>query len=459
MNCFKKTTLIIFGIAFLAGLFAFSPTVASAQALEVDFQNDPLFSEANFLPGSEVVRTVEVKNNSNSSQSVLTEAINALDSEGLGDQLYLLIKEGATPLYNNTLGTFLRAGETSLSALGAGESTTYSFGVTFTPDADNDTQSSALSFDLCVGFEGGQTNCGGTVIGEEEETGGGGGGGSSGGGGGIIHSTPLEVFNEEVTNTDVSGGPTAGTAVIEWDSNLLSTSQVIYGLEENGSYSLNLTVLPYFGYPLGTVEDPIKVIHHVMPISGLEVGKTYIYRVVSRASPPSIGYEFEFVLTEGGEVIETGPIALTTGENNTGGGNTNNEGGGNPPTENSGGSNTFGSGDASGNNTSVASTTGNLAAALFGLPDSFGEGLKCFVFFLLLMLLVYIAWVAWKKVMYENYDPENLEAVKRRNWFFLLGSIIVGVLAYLFGLHCTLIFFIITIVVIALMLIWNYSRK
>jgi hypothetical protein len=112
-----------------------------------------------------VVRTVDVTNNTETSQDILTESINGHDSDGLGDELNLVIKEGATTLYDDTLGNFLISGPVPLSSLGAELTTTYSFGVIFNPDAGNDTQSGDLGFDLCVGFSGGEMNCGDTVIG------------------------------------------------------------------------------------------------------------------------------------------------------------------------------------------------------------------------------------------------------------------------------------------------------
>ena len=147
MMTYKHTTIsiIIFALTLFVGVFMMIPTVAHAvENLVVVFEEDPLFDEANFLPGSAVIRTVDVTNHTAVAQDIIVEAINALDSGGLGDALDLVIKEGATTHYSKTLGVFLRAGEVPLSSLGAGNSTTYTFSVTFDGSSNNDTQETAL---------------------------------------------------------------------------------------------------------------------------------------------------------------------------------------------------------------------------------------------------------------------------------------------------------------------------
>ena len=100
---YKNNTILIKTLALIifAVVFAMIPVVANAQVpLEVVFEQDPLFDEANFLPGNEVIRTVEVTNNTEATQTVLVEAINAIDDDGLGDELDLVIKEGEISFLN-----------------------------------------------------------------------------------------------------------------------------------------------------------------------------------------------------------------------------------------------------------------------------------------------------------------------------------------------------------------------
>jgi hypothetical protein len=301
--------IIVFTAILFAGVFALTPAFAQAADLEVDFQTDPLFNEE-VIPGDGVTKTFTVTNNSDTDQAVIVEATNASDDDGLGDVLNLIISSADSEIYNGTLGAFLRAGEVSLSALSSNSSIVYSFAVSFQEGADNSTQNGTLGFDLCVGFEGGNTYCGDTVTGgggddgeggSVDEGGGGGniggggssnGGASSGGGGG--QNIILVITGESVVNPS----PSDGTATITWNTNYLSTSQVIYGTSTS-AYSINLTMVPYFGYPSGTVEDPYKVTSHSVELSGLTPGATYRFRVVSRASPPTVGYERSFKFEEG----------------------------------------------------------------------------------------------------------------------------------------------------------------
>ena len=416
----------MFALSFLAGAFIVSPTVAYAANLEVVFEEDPLFDEANFLPGNEIIRTVEVGNNSGLTQDIIVEAINAIDDDGLGDVLDLVIKEGAMTLYSDTLGEFLRAGEVSLSALSTGASTTYSFVVVFASSADNDTQAANLGFDLCVGFEGGDTNCGGTVVGGEGDTGGGGGGG---GGGSRGSFTSLEVFSEEVTETNTENS----TAVIEWDSNLLSTSQVIYGKESEGPYSLNLAVDPYFGYPLGTTEDPTKVTHHVVLLTGLEIGATYVYRVVSRSSPPTVGFQYTFILAESDidAAGEEAPVFPLDG----------------PPTGDSGAITGDGTGafpevlGAQKDSTETSPIIGTQAAApgFTALPDDFSSWINCSPFFLFFffIILLYLVWTQWKGR--SGHDHTENSVSERRKLFFFAGLLLSIFIAYLLNWDCAII--------------------
>ncbi len=313
-NIFLKT------IAILVMIFAFSVSAVYAQEtspLEVVFETNPLFSEIAVLPGDGITKEVTVTNNAEEDQDVIMEAINAIDSDGLGDELSLIISENSIELYNGTLGDFMRMGEASLSTITGGNTTTYSLSVSFKEGADNFTQSGTLGFDLCVGFSGGESNCGDTKIGgegntDDNETGNDGEGETiigSGGGGGIFNTTSLKIENERVTDVAVINSGTEGTATVKWDTNLLATSQVIYGPATDGIggpelfYSLNLTVTPYFGYPYATNEDPVKMAQHTLVLDGLLPNQTYKYRVVSRASPPTVSYEHTFIANSGVKII------------------------------------------------------------------------------------------------------------------------------------------------------------
>ena len=287
-------------------MFGFAGTTLAVTSLDVQFVPDPLFDEANFLPLDETSGVVTVTNNSGTEQTILTEAINIFDDNNFGSLLNLEI-DGGTP-FDDSLTDFFTSGEVSLGTISIGESKIFTYTVSFINSNDNTYQGKTLSFDVCVGFEGGETHCGDTVVGGENDTDGGGGTGnpppggtilgSGGGGGGSGQFVQLVVFGESVSNT------TASTATIEWDTNLLATSQIIYGpiLHPDYPFVLNIFNLPNLGYPFGTVENPLKIAHHSVTLTGLVGGETYVYRVVSRASPPTVSVEHTFTMPTAGTI-------------------------------------------------------------------------------------------------------------------------------------------------------------
>lgn len=307
-NLFSKAFFTAF---LLAVSFALMPIEAKAAILSVNFTPDPLFTASNFLPQDAVSGTVEVQNTDTIAHDIVTEAINVNDGDGFGDKLHLVITDGNSTYFDGGFGSFLSSGATTaLGSIASQGTKTFTYAVSFVDTDDNTYQGKTLGFDLCVGFSGGTSQCGDTVIGAEgtatgEGINGGGtgsGGGSipgSGGGGGPIPGVSLELRSEQVTSAGESGA-----VLIEWDTNLYATSQVIYGLA-SGTYVLDL-VAPYdnfYGYPFGTVESMTKVLHHAVEIDGLNPGETYKYRVVSRASPPTTSFERQFILAKGGGLI------------------------------------------------------------------------------------------------------------------------------------------------------------
>jgi len=450
MKTLNNTTLFIGVLACaFAGVFGFAPLSLHAANLEVDFEAEPLFSEVNFLPGSDVERAITITNNSESTQSVIVEAINAFDDEELGDVLNLIITKGETTLFDDTLGAFLRTGEVSLASLGSGESAEYLFHVAFEGDADNSYQETGLGFDLCVGFEGGETSCGDTVISGEGDTGdgsSGGGGGSttnpgtgSGGGGGIFIVTPLEISDEDVTETDIP----SGTALIEWNTNLLSTSQVIYGTVSGGPYSLNILTLPYFGYPSGTVESTTKVTEHSVLLTGLIPGETYLFRVVSRASPPTVGFEYVFTFVPNAPVVAQNTVGNSSDTSFT---NTN----GAPSGTSAQGAQTSGEGASEGGDVTESLTGSSdeapqnseeesnevtqAAAAFFALPSDLNEWLICVGIPVLVVLALYVLWLLCFRRLFAGEEREK--HARRRTIFLAVGLLAAIVAAVYVGEYC-----------------------
>ena len=296
---------LLFFVSTAGALFA-SPVSADPNSLIVDFENTPLFKEANFLPGSSVTRFIEVTNNTGETERIAIEAINTTGSSDLGDVLNIRIVEGTTVLYNDTLSNFFGAREIFLSSLaGNGAQAQYDLTVTFQSLADDsELWEESLSFDVLIGFQG-----------EEEvvEPPMGGGGSTSSGGGGSLGtaSTPpgLVITSETVRVTDIN----ETSVTILWDTSFFSTSQVIYAAQGEPR-ALNLSA-PNYGYPhvAPDPEDTNKVIFHSVTITGLIPQTTYFFRVVSHASPPTISREHNFetlALSKGIEAVEFGETGI-----------------------------------------------------------------------------------------------------------------------------------------------------
>jgi len=278
-----KTILIISIAIFGAGVLFVDYTLAqSLPDLVVQFEQQPLFSEANFLPGQDVTRWVKMTNNSGQTQRIATEAINKNDPNDFASQLNLTIKEGLTVIFDKTLAEFFSQGETYLSSLAnGGAQTQYDFTITFNSGSGNDYQGKALGFDILVGFEGTE---GGLPLPPP-------GGGTDGGGGGGL-PPGLTITNETLSDVQQIN------VTITWLTSYNSTSQVIYGAEDE-SHTLDLNdntgSPPKYGYAHTTPEYDMspKITSHSVTITGLTPGTKYYYRAVSHASL-AISEEYSF---------------------------------------------------------------------------------------------------------------------------------------------------------------------
>ncbi len=281
MNKLIKAILIILITIFSVNLLLTKSVQAHVDELVVEFEQNPLFNEANFLPGESITRWVKVTNNSGQPQRIAVEAINVSDLEELGQVLNLEIKEGSETRYDDTLANFFNAGEIYLSDLPTGNTARYDFSVGFVPEAEAP-QGATLGFDLLVGFQGVE---GGVTPGTPP----------SGGGGGAPHG--LTISNSKSFHISTT------TATIIWLTSYPSTSQVVYGTN-SGVFDLTK---PNYGYPNAAPvpEDSEKVVAHSVAITGLTPDTTYYFRCVSHASPPTISQEHSFttlaVGTEGGD--------------------------------------------------------------------------------------------------------------------------------------------------------------
>ena len=296
MKTLSKKILIIgilitvFGILPAFSAKAFDPLV-------VEFQNSPLFNEANFNPGTSTDKWIKVTNNSGTAHDIAIEAINHPNPIGeydLSRALNINIKQGSTDLYGGSLGNktlydFYNAGEIILSSLASNATTQYDIIVYFPKELANEWQNRTTHFDILIGFQG-----------EEGQP-------SGGGGGGYIPPQGLIIVNDQVNISGVN----QTTAIFEWDTSLFSTSQLIFG-SDTEKHTLDLSdtgnVPPKYGYEHTTAEFDVTpmVTHHRLVVIGLTPNTTYHYRAVSHGSL-AISTEKIFKTLEGTAInIETG---------------------------------------------------------------------------------------------------------------------------------------------------------
>lgn len=285
-NNFRKFLIGIIVVVGICALGAKSVNAQGTDSLTVQFEKNPLFSEANFLPGDSIARWARVTNNSGQTERIAVEAINVSDPNDLGDALRLEIKQGANQLFDNSLAAFFDAGEVYLSDLNAGGGyAQYDFIVSFYNESGNPLQGKTLGFDIIIGFQGAE------------------GGLTPGGGSGSGGSLPSGLIITNESTTEV--GQTSVT--ISWLTSYASTSQVIYG-KEGEAHTLNLSdsagTPPKYGYAHTTVESDTspKVISHSITITGLESGVTYYYRAVSHGSF-AVSLEHSFMTLTGSQEI------------------------------------------------------------------------------------------------------------------------------------------------------------
>jgi uncharacterized repeat protein (TIGR01451 family) len=154
-----KMKNLVYSLAVMSVMAVFG-AVNNAQAvsfLTIQFENTPLFSEANIVPGYSVTRWVKVTNTDSISHEIATKADAVSDADHFGDKLNLVIKEGATVIYSNTLTHFFAQSEVFLSNLAADANTQYDYTISFNTEADNAYQGKSLGFDIVVGSRAGES--------------------------------------------------------------------------------------------------------------------------------------------------------------------------------------------------------------------------------------------------------------------------------------------------------------
>ena len=142
------TAIIILGLT----------TSLSASAVpnnfDIQFEDNPLFQDANFMPGDSVSRYVRVTNNTSDPYPGYAWATGVDDSDGLGSALHLTITKGATVLYENTLADFFSQSYVNLPEITGGDTVDYIFSIYFEHQSGNEYQEKSVGFDISVSYGG-----------------------------------------------------------------------------------------------------------------------------------------------------------------------------------------------------------------------------------------------------------------------------------------------------------------
>ncbi|MBU4360938.1 fibronectin type III domain-containing protein [Patescibacteria group bacterium] len=281
---FITILISIFALGFVSPIFF----ARIAYAIELDdliaiFTPNPLFNQANFAPGQSVSGFIEIKNKSNATKNIITQAINENDSGNFAPALNLEIKQSATTLYgaakSKTLKNFFEDNEVLLSSLSNNVTTTYEFIITFQNNAGNDYQNKKLdNFDILVGFRGEEEGESAVIV-----------NGINNGGGGTSSGLTISQESARTTTSDNS-------VDITWLTSYNSTSRVIYAAKGE-AHTFDLSSSPNYGYLNSTIEDSNMVTGHEVTINGLISDTIYYYRVISHASPDTVGQELSFTTT------------------------------------------------------------------------------------------------------------------------------------------------------------------
>jgi len=409
----KKLKLaLIISIAFLSVGFLFiQSTKAMVNPLMVNFESKPLFNEANFLPGDNITRYIEVSNYSGQEQTIIIEAINFISpipSDDLSRALIVTIKEGINVLYGpEPLSDFYEEGEFELSKLQTGDTTQYNVTINFPLEKSKEWQGTTTGFDVLVGFKGIEE------ITETSEL-------ETSRSGGNPLPLALTIYSEaNVTTNDTS-------VTITWITSYAATSQVIYGTATEAhtlNLSDNLRVPPLYGYAHTTPEtDSGRVINHSVTISGLTPGTTYYYRAVSHGSL-AIGQEFTFTTSgiqpinseteQGATTEETGEVAGLFMERNLSEENTNGE----ELVSTEQGQETEELNQEQQEQSNVVLQQENINPSLLATVfnfSTFGKSIRTIIVIVFVVLVIYLIIMFWKRR--KKNDVQQNPNIKNGQW-------------------------------------------
>jgi len=169
---FRKVFVYVLSVAVIVAVLSIyqnaQPTrVRAVGDLTVDFgvpEGDPIFVIDNMLPADTESRGAIVTNGGSVPREIMVKGVEQTETGNISTVLSFVISENGTDLYGGAsaggpkhLSDFFAEGTPNgipLSTLGAGLTTTYTFTVTFDPEAGNEFQDKQVVFDIIIGIAG-----------------------------------------------------------------------------------------------------------------------------------------------------------------------------------------------------------------------------------------------------------------------------------------------------------------
>lgn len=273
----KQIQNLILLVALLFPFFA----MADTPNIDITFEDEPLFNEANFLPGDAVSRWIKVENLGTETKQVATRAINYPDPVGTDDlsrALKMTIKKNGIQIWIGTLYEFFLEDMLDLTSIAPGETHQYDYSVLFPEEKENEWQGKSTYFDIQLGYSDGSDNP--PEDDDDPITYGGGGGGGGGCANKIIEST----VNVELLDED--------SVRITWETTCKTNTQIVISNEDDSSnFDPSLDKYGYdIAYPIPA--DPKLIKEHGVTLHNLPCGP-YYFRAAS-GHPMAISRQYSF---------------------------------------------------------------------------------------------------------------------------------------------------------------------
>ncbi len=173
----KKNIFFVFLFIILYSSFFIHPAYAVTETsgdLQVTYDK-PMFPDTTvWYPGLTIAKSFSVKNIGGGTHTASLKAGNTFQTGNLADNLYFRLDEGTTNRYgganDKTIKNFWDIGETNLSDIGSGSTTSYTLTISMPGTLGNEFQGTKAKFNLIVGFVGTESKVtvsdGGTVAGK-----------------------------------------------------------------------------------------------------------------------------------------------------------------------------------------------------------------------------------------------------------------------------------------------------